>query len=318
MDYTQLTQEQRYQIYALLKTEHSQTKIAAVIGVNKSTISRELGRNRGQRGYRPKQAHRFAQQRRRKAVKKRISAETWTQIDEKLRQEWSPEQISGWLKKNTDIAVSHEWIYQHIFLDKRTGGDLHKHLRCQKKRRKRTGSYDRRGKIPNQVSIEERPEIVEKRERLGDWEADTIIGAGKRGAIVTLVDRKSRFTLLKQVARRTAAAVEAAILDLLRPYQTSTHTITCDNGKEFANHQSIAQKLQVNVFFAHPYSSWERGTNENTNGLIRQYFPKGSDFSSFTDDQISFVKERLNDRPRKCLDFQAPAMVFSQLSSGCT
>ena len=318
MSYTQLTQEQRYQISAMLKTEHSQIKIAAEIGVNKSTVSRELRRNRGKRGYRPKQAHRFAEQRRRKAAHNRISTKIWTQIDEKLRQDWSPEQVSGWLHKNTDTAVSHEWIYQYIYADKRTGGDLHKHLRCQKKRRKRAGNYDRRGKIPNQVSIEERPEIVEKRERLGDWEADTIIGAGKQGAIVTLVERKSRLTLLKQVTRRTAAAVEDAILDLLRPYQASTHTITFDNGKEFTNHQTIAQILQANVFFAHPYSSWERGTNENTNGLIRQYFPKGSDFSSITDDQISFVKERLNGRPRKCLDFQPPSMVFSQLSLGCT
>jgi IS30 family transposase len=318
MSYTQLTQEQRYQIYALLKTEHSQTEIASEIGVNKSTVSRELSRNRGKRGYRPKQAHRFAEQRRRKSAHNRISTEIWTQIDEKLRQDWSPEQVSGWLKKNTDTAVSHEWIYQYIYADKRSGGDLHKHLRCQKKRRKRAGNYDRRGKIPDQVSIEERPEIVEKRERLGDWEADTMIGAGKQGAIVTLVDRKSRLTLLKQVSRRTAAAVEQAIFELLRPFQESTYTITCDNGKEFASHQRIAHKLQASVFFAHPYSSWERGTNENTNGLIRQYFPKGSDFSSITDDQISFVKERLNDRPRKCLDFQAPAMVFSQLSPGCT
>jgi IS30 family transposase len=260
----------------------------------------------------------LAQQRRRKANARRIPAETWAQIDAKIRQDWSPEQISGWLKKNTDTVVSHEWIYQHIYLDKRNGGDLHIHLRCQKKRRKRVGSYDRRGKIPNQVSIDERPEIVEKRARLGDWEADTMIGTGKQGAIVTLVDRKSRLTLLKQVSRRTATAVEQAILELLRPFQERTHTITCDNGKEFASHQRIAQKLQARVFFAHPYSSWERGTNENTNGLIRQYFPKGSDFSAITDDQISFVKERLNHRPRKCLDFQVPAMVFSQLSPGCT
>ena len=318
MSYTQLTQEQRYQISALLKTEHSQTEIAVDIGVNKSTVSRELRRNRGQRGYRPKQAHQFAVQRRRASAHNRITTETWTRIEEKLREDWSPEQVSVWLKKNEDTTVSHEWIYQYIYANKQAGGDLHKHLRCQKKRRKRAGDYDRRGKIPNQVSIEERPEIVEKRERLGDWEADTIIGAGKRGAIVTLVDRKSRLTLLKQVTRRTAAAVEEAILDLLRPYQASTHTITFDNGKEFANHQTIAQKLQAKVFFAHPYSSWERGTNENTNGLIRQYFPKGSDFSSITDDQVSFVKERLNDRPRKCLDFQAPVLVFSQPQPGCT
>jgi len=318
MSYTQLTQEQRYQISALLKTEHSQKEIAIVLGVHKSTISREVRRNRGKRGYRPKQAHRFALKRRKNVVQNRIPTESWAWIDEKLRQDWSPEQISGWLKKYTDTAVSHEWIYQHIYMDKRSGGDLHKHLRCQKKRRKRIGDYDRRGKIPNQVSIEERPEIVEQRERFGDWEADTIIGAGKQGAIVTLVERKSRFTLLKQVVRRTAAAVEDAILELLRPYLAVTHTITFDNGKEFANHQAIAQILQADMYFAHTYASWERGTNENTNGLIRQYFPKGLDFSSITDDQISFVKERLNARPRKCLDFQAPAMVFSQSLSGCT
>ena len=318
MTYTQLTQEQRCQISALLKMEHSQTKIATVIGVHKSTISRELRRNRGGRGYRPQQAHRFAHKRRRKAVQNRIPTETWKKIEEKLRQDWSPEQISGWMKKNTDAEVSHEWIYQYIYADKRSGGDLYKHLRCQKKRRKRVGDYDRRGKIPNQVSIEDRPEIVEQRKRIGDWEGDTILGAGRQGAIVTLVERKSRFTLLKQVVNRTAAVVENAILDLLKPYQVATHTITFDNGKEFSNHQTIAQKLQSEVYFAHPYASWERGTNENTNGLIRQYFPKGSDFSSITDDQISFVKERLNDRPRKCLDFQAPVMVFSQLPPGCT
>jgi IS30 family transposase len=318
MSYAQLTQEQRYQISALLKTEHSQNEIAIVLGVHKSTISREIRRNRGKRGYRPKQAHRFALNRRRNAVQKRIPAESWAWIEEMLRQDWSPEQVSNWLKKYTDTAVSHEWIYQHIYMDKRSGGDLHKHLRCQKKRRKRIGDYDRRGKIPNQVSIEERPEIVEQRERLGDWEADTIIGAGKQGAIVTLVERKSRFTLLKQVARRTAVAVEDAILELLIPYQAVTHTITFDNGKEFANHQAIAQVLHADMYFAHTYAAWERGTNENTNGLIRQYFPKGSDFSSITDDQILFVKERLNSRPRKCLDFQAPDMVFSQNSTSCT
>ena len=318
MTYTQLTQEQRYQISALLKTEHSQIKIATVVGVDKSTISREVRRNRGERGYRPQQAHRFAKRRRRKRVKKRISLATWITVEDKLRQDWSPEQVSGWLKKNTDTSVSHEWVYQHVYLDKRVGGDLHKHLRCQKKRRKRVGDYDRRGKIPNQVSIKDRPEIVQQRERIGDWEGDTNIGAGKQGAIVTLVDRKSRYTLLKQVPNRTAAVVENAILDLLMPYQISTHTITFDNGKEFANHQSIAKKLLAEVYFAHPYASSERGTNENTNGLIRQYIPKGSDFSSITTDQISFVKERLNDRPRKCLDFLAPHMVFSQYSPGCT
>jgi IS30 family transposase len=318
MNYTQLTQEQRYQIYALKKMGHGQTAIANCLGVHKSTISRELGRNRGQRGYRPKQAQRKAMRRRRHKMKARITAETWALVEEKLRLDWSPEQISGWLKKNEADQVSHESIYQYVYADKRAGGDLHKHLRCQKKRRKRYGSRDRRGKIPNRSSIESRPEIVELRSRIGDWEGDTIIGKDGKQAIVTLVERKSRLTLMEKIEQRTANATEKAIIRMLQPFIHSILTLTFDNGKEFANHEEIARQLQAKIFFAHPYASWERGTNENTNGLIRQYFPKGSDLSSITNDQIVFVKERLNDRPRKCLDFLTPQMVFSENIPGCT
>ncbi len=318
MSYTQLTQEQRYQIYALKKMGHLQTQIAKCLSVNKSTISRELGRNQGQRGYRPKQAHQKALKRRAGKAQPRVPAETWVQVEEKLRLDWSPEQISGWLKENAHEPVSHESIYQYVYADKRTGGDLHTHLRCQKKYRKRQGGKDRRGKIPNQVSIEERPEVVDLRERLGDWEADTVIGAGQQGALVTLVERKSRFTLLDKVARRTADATQQAIVRLLRPHIAQVLTITFDNGKEFAYHEKVAQQLQAEMYFAHPYASWERGTNENTNGLIRQYLPKGSDFSTITAEQLAFIRERLNQRPRKCLDFQTPAMVFSQVEPGCT
>jgi len=195
MAYTQLTQEQRYQIQALLKMEHSQTEIAETLGVHKSTISRELQRNRGKRGYRPKQAHQFALQRRKKACK-RITADIWALVEEKLRQDWSPEQIAGRFKEE-GIAISHEHIYQYIYADKRVGGDLWKHLRCKKKRRKRVGDYDRRGKIPNRKSIEERPEVVEQRTRLGDWEVDLMLGKDHQGVLVTLTERRSRFTLLR-------------------------------------------------------------------------------------------------------------------------
>jgi IS30 family transposase len=318
MNYTQLTQAQRYQIYALKKMGHNQIQISGCLGVHKSTISRELERNRGQRGYRPRQAHREAMKRRGQKMRPGIAAETWAQVEEKLFLDWSPEQISGWLKKNQRGQVSHERIYQHVYADKRAGGDLYKHLRCQKKRRKRVGINDRRGIIPNRISIENRPEIVEQRKRIGDWEGDTIIGKDRRQAIVTLVERSSRFTLMEKIERRTAMATEKAIVHLLQSFHLRTLTLTFDNGKEFTNHQEIAQQLQADIFFAHPYASWERGTNENTNGLIRQYFPKGSDFSPITADHISFVKERLNDRPRKCLDFLTPHMVFSQLSPGCT
>lgn len=194
--YTQLTQEQRYQIFALLKMDHNRTEIACVLGVHKSTISRELSRNHGRRGYRPKQAHRWALCRRRKA-KRLIPPETWGLIEDHVRQDWSPEQVSGWLKKHMGIQVSHEWIYQYILADKRAGGSLYRHLRCQKKRRKRYGSYDRRGKLTNRVSIEQRPAIVEQRQRLGDWEVDTIIGQGHQQAIVTITERKSSLTLIR-------------------------------------------------------------------------------------------------------------------------
>jgi len=297
---------------------HKPSQIARCLEVHKSTLSRELQRNSGLRGYRPGQAHNKALERQAQKVSRRVTSETWTLVEEKLCTDWSPEQISGWLRENSDAYVSPEWIYQYIYADKGTGGDLHKHLRCQKKRRKRYGSRERRGNIPNQVSIEQRPAVVEQRKRVGDWEADTIIGKGKRQAIVTLVDRKSRFTVLEKIEQRTAAATEKAIVQLLKPYRLRALTITFDNGKEFTNHESIARQLQTEVYFAHPYASWERGTNENTNGLIRQYFPKGSDFSIISADRIAFVRERLNHRPRKCLDFKTPAMVFSQPPFGCT
>ena len=203
--YPQLTQEQRYQIYALKKTGHSYSEIAEVIGVHKSSVSRELKRNRGQRGYRPQQAQSLAMERRQKGVP-RITVEVWAKVESLLRQDWSPEQISGRLKKEQGIRISHEWIYQHILADKQAGGDLYKHLRCQKKRRKRYGKYDRRGKLPNCRSIEERPAIVHARKRLGDWEVDTLIGKKHKQAIVTLTERKSRFTLREQgeTANRTS------------------------------------------------------------------------------------------------------------------
>lgn len=309
MSYTQLTQEQRYQIYALKKIGHNQMEIANVISVHKSTVNRELQRNRGRRGYRPKQAHQLALSRRNKA-KRRIQPETWELIEAKLRQDWSPEQISGWLITRKGIQVSHERIYQYILADKQVGGDLYRHLRCQKKRRKRYGGYDRRGQLPNRRSIEERPKIVDQRQRLGDWEVDTILGKGRRQAIVTLTERKTRLALIRKVERRTAQAVLGAITNLLKPWKSHVHTLTADNGKEFADHQEISHILEADFFFAHPYAAWERGSNENMNGLLRQYFPKGRDFGTISEEEIEAVMFKLNDRPRKCLAFNSPFQEF--------
>src|SRR3972149_7500214 len=185
--YRQLTQEQRYQIYALMKTKQSLSEIANVIGVHKSSVSRELKRNRGKRGYRPQQAHELASGRKQKPVP-RITVAVWAVVESLLRQDWSPEQISGRLKKEQRVCLSHEWIYQYVLKDKQAGGDLYRHLRCQKKRRKRYGTYDRRGKLPNCRSIEARPAIVSTRKRLGDWEVDTLIGRKQKQAMVTLTD----------------------------------------------------------------------------------------------------------------------------------
>lgn len=307
--YHQLTQAQRYQIYALRKMKHSLSEIASVVGVHKSSVSRELRRNQGQRGYRPQQAQALALQRRPKAIP-RITTEIWSTVDRLLRQEWSPEQISGRLKKEQSIRISHEWIYQHILDDKQSGGDLYKHLRCQKKRRKRYGSYERRGQLPNCRSIEERPAQVQARKRIGDWEVDTLLGKQQKHALLTLVERKSRFTVLGKVSRRTAVAVRQRLCKLLLPLQDKLHTLTSDHGKEFADHELIAQTLQLKFYFAHPYAAWERGTNENTNGLLRQYFPKKSDFKTVSKKKIDQTSSKLNFRPRKTLRFKTPFEVF--------
>jgi IS30 family transposase len=309
MSYTQLTQEQRYQIYALKKMGHNQTEIAICLGVDKSTLSRELDRNSGQRGYRPKQADEKSHERKKNKAKQRITVETWQLIEEKLRLEWSPEQVSGWLMKNGESTVSHEHIYQHVYAEQQAGGELYKHLRCQKKRRKRYGKYDHRGVIPGRKSIDERPAIVELRERIGDWEGDLIVGKDHQGVVLTLIERKSRFTLLCKVASKHADLVAQAFIERLG-WVPVLKSITVDNGKEFALHQLIARALSTDVYFAHPYSSWERGTNENTNGLIRQYFPKNRNLATITSQEELMVMDRLNLRPRKSLGFLTPFEVF--------
>jgi len=307
--YKQLTIEQRYHISVLLKTEKKVSDIAKIVGVDKSTISRELRRNKSKKGYRPKKAHELAMSRQRKG-KPRICPVTWALVEVLIRQDWSPEQISGRLNIKYGIKISHEWIYQYILSDKSKGGKLYRHSRCQKKRRKRYGSYDRRGIIPNRTGIEERPDVINDRLRLGDWEVDTIFGKGHKHAIVTLTERKSRMALIGKVSRKTAKTVCDVIINLLTPLKDRTHSLTSDNGKEFALHQEIASHLDIDFYFAHPYAAWERGSNENMNGLLRQYFPKKCDLTTITSEEINHVMYKLNTRPRKCLDFQTPVEVF--------
>src|SRR6266852_3788652 len=310
MNYTQLTREQRYQIYALMKAAHNQSQIAAIIGCHKSTISRELRRNRRQQDYYPNQSHQLARRRQRHCHGARIPVQTWQQVELLLRQQWSPEQITGRLKLERQRAVSPERIYLYVYADKRRGGTLHRHLRSQKKQRKRYGGYIRRGQIPNRISIEQRPQIVASKRRFGDWEADTIIGARHQGGILSVVERKSKLTRLHKLQSKSAKELQQTSITLLRPLADRVYTITVDNGKEFCQHEKITAALQAAIYFAHPYASWERGLNENTNGLVRQYFPKKHDFARITNAQVQRVADLLNTRPRKTLGYRTPNEVF--------
>ena len=310
--YSQLTQEQRYHISGLLKAGNSQTTIAEEVGTHKSTISREIRRNCGDRGYRPKQAHQLAVNKREQAEKHiKLTSALKQIVIEKIILDWSPDQISGYLKRDHTADISHERIYQFILEDKKSGGTLHSHLRHSgKRRKKRCGTQDRRGQIKNRVSIDERPAIVDKKQRIGDWEGDTIIGKQQQKAIVTLVDRASKMTRIGRVATKHSEVVSTIMIDLLKPMELITHTVTLDNGKEFSGHEKIAEALNIDIYFAHPYSSWQRGLNENTNGLIRQYIKKGSSFEGINDKRIAFIENRLNNRPRKSLGYYTPNEVY--------
>ena len=307
-----LTYPERCPIYALRKSGYSIRAIARELNRSHTTIARELRRNSGDRGYRHKQAERTARERRRASSSRpwKLTAALWVVIEGRLRRAWSPEQIAGRLRREGVVSVSPEWIYQHIRKDRRMGGHLWRSLRRRGKRPNVTAGRDSgRGCIPNRVDIAARPARVEAKSRVGDWEADTMIGKGHSGALVTLVDRMSKLVLIQRVTHKTAAAVGDAIRTMLAPYPV--HTITADNGKEFAGHAAIATALEARFFFARPYASWERGLNEHTNGLIRGYFPKGTDFRAVTSEDVQRVQDALNARPRKVLGYRTPQEVMA-------
>ncbi len=258
--YKQLTSEQRYQISGLKKASLKQEQIADEVGMNKSTISRELRRNKGQCGWQPKQAQELRDKQRQACTNaKQFSLNDWAEVERLIQQDMNPDQAGRGLALEDSLQISHETIYQYIYADKR------------------------RGMIPNRVSIDERPEIVDQKIRIGDWEGDTVIGKNHRGALVTLAERKSRYVLASKVTSKHAKGVTAAVTRLLRPH---SHTVTFDNGKEFSAHEKIAADLKADIYFAHPYRSWERGLNENSNGLLRQYFPKGTELTDVIQEQV--------------------------------
>ena len=312
-----LTHGERSTIAALKRKNRSITYIAKTLDRAASTISRELRRNSCPNGsYAAAAAHHCAKSRAASASCRasRIEPERWEYVEKYLTQDqWSPEQLSHRMKRDGLKPLSHEGIYKYLLRDKARGGSLHIHLRHKLRSYRRRGSpRERRGRIPNQRMIDNRPQVVEERTRFGDYEMDTVIGSASGGEVlVTMVERRSRHTLVLKAENKSALAVTTAIITAMLPYRGNIHTLTYDNGKEFAKHALIDEILGSTGYFAHPYHSWERGLNENTNGLIRQYFPKRTDFSKVTDAQIEEVREKLNNRPRKCLGWRTPNEVIS-------
>lgn len=310
MSYTQLGQAERYQIYALLQAGWRIAQIANWMRRSRSTIYRELKRNRGNKGWRPSQAYQMALARRMNKSGPRLGAAVWAEVERLLGEEWSPEQICCRFRAESNVQISHEWIYQYVYRDKRAGGQIYRYLRQQKPRRKRLGKYGRRRYLKDTRSIEQRPRQADSRRWFGHWEGDTVVGKGQAGAILTLVERKSRYTRLRHLATRHSEGVRQEVCKALAPIKHRVKTITYDNGREFAAHRGMEKDLNARVYFAHPYASWERGTNENTNGLLRQYFPKKRSLAKVSDHEIAHAEHRLNHRPRKCLGFKTPYEVL--------
>lgn len=317
--YHHLTHDQRCQLYALKQRHFTQAQIASDLGVDQSTISRELARNTGKRGYRFKQAQAFAARRcsAGKGVATVMTPALTARVERLLiAHQWSPEQICGKLRREEGTQVSHESLYRHIWKDKKNGGELYIHLRQRGKKRNRRGAANAgRGLIPGRVDISTRPTIVEAKTRVGDWELDSIIGAKHQGAITSIVERRTKLTRLVLLKGPTSEATREGIIARLEPVKQHVLTLTSDNGKEFAGHRKISEALEAEFYFCTPYHSWERGLNENTNGLVRQYFPKGMDFATLTHAEVQRVEDLLNDRPRKTLNYHSPNEVFEKLTA---
>ncbi len=317
MSYHQLTSEERYALSALRKQGFSQAAIARALGRHRSTISREIRRNQKQRWYRAEDAEARARTRRRNSRRNhRMRAADWALICSKLRELWSPQQIVGRLGKQGRLKVSHETIYRHIWEDRRKGGTLWLCLRgSRKQRRKRNGSYDSRGRLAGKRMIAERPPGAQNRSRVGHLEGDTVIGNLDQHCVLTLVDRKTGYVLIGKLRSRTVQEANERAISLIQQAPRKTLSITVDNGTEFHGYKAIEEATRASVYFATPHHSWERGTSENTNGLIRQYLPKRQSMARISQGECEWIAKQLNDRPRKRLGYRTPAECYETARS---
>jgi IS30 family transposase len=321
MSYTQLSLPERIRLHHLRCIEHlSISETATRMERSKSTISRELKRNRFEKSlYLPDIAHRKMQTRRQHAKQPfmSVSLSTIKQLKQRLEQYHSPEQICGRLKREGLAALSHETLYQMIYANHQGLGAYQRYLRQgHKRRQRRKGIKAKRGAIPGRVGIEHRPAIADLKHEIGHWESDTVIGANHAGVIVTHVDKASKFLLAGLAKNKTVQQINQVTLRLFEPMAKAfRHTMTFDNGREFSGHRQLAEALGVSCFFANPYHSWERGLNEHTNGLLRQFFPKGTNFKIVKPQALQWAVDLINHRPRKSLDYQTPHEVLSKASS---
>lgn len=309
--YHHLTQEERYTITFFSRRRIPQHQIAKAIGRSPSTISRELRRNIGNRAdgiYRAEAAHQHAIARRRRARKgTQFTDDQWAYIESLIKQDWSPEQIAGVLRRDGPFEISHETIYKYILRDKKKGGRLYKHLRIMPKvRRKRYNTKDSRGRLEGKRHISTRPKAINDRSEFGHWEGDTVMGSDRHHCLLTLVERQTGYLIIKKLAARTAANTTAAAIEAVKENYHQFKTITFDNGTEFHDYQTLEYSQLVMCYFATPYHSWERGTNENTNGLIRQYLPKGHTMEDLNQSQCDAIALKINTRPRKRLLYFTP------------
>jgi IS30 family transposase len=316
MKYRQITSSERYAIAALRKRKLSIRDIAVELGRCPSTISREVRRNLSTQGrYSPDKADSYAVARRRRSRRNsHFCADDWVLVDELIQADWSPEQVSGWLRRHRLLSISHETIYLRVWHDKRSGGELWKHMRqATKRRRKRNGSHDSRGRLAGKRHISERPPDVETRQTVGHWEIDTIMGDDHgRHSALTVVERKTGYLQMGKLIRHCSADSTARTIELIGRQPEMFKTITADNGTEFHGYKATEEATGVPFYFATPHHSWERGTNENTNGLIRQYLPKRTSMAKVTQEDLDAIAYKLNSRPRKRLGYRTPEECYAQ------
>lgn len=315
MTYRQITPEERYTLGVLRKQGYSNAQMAQALGRHRSTIGREFVRNSTHRDgyYRPHRAQEASNGRRSRSRRKSPFTAHWGLVEDLLRADLSPEQISGRLALEGVLAISHETIYKHIWTNKLNGGQLYRHLRQRLRYRKRYGKYEKRGRLAGKRPISERPASVELRTEFGHWEMDTVCGKGSKHCIVTLVERSTGLVLIGWLPDHTKTALNRRVIPMIKRFRRLFNTITVDNGTEFHGYEEIERLTGVTVYFATPYHSWERGTNENTNGLIRQYLPKGVSMRNVTQARCGQIAAILNYRPRKRLGFFTPLEQLQDL-----